>query len=534
MPKLSDAEINDILAQNDDLKTIRAESESEYELLSHYVSPKKIKDNKALLTPRCDSTAIHSNELLAASLNGTLTASHSKWFSLKLRDYGLNQNKEVKEWLQLCEDKIYLAIRQSNFNSEAFEVYLDLGCFGTGCLLCEEKEIVYPGFNGLLFRSTPFSEYCISENAEGVVNTVFREFKITSKAAVRKWANAEKNEKIKKLSESNPYEYIDILHCVYPSEENDRQFLSYYISIEDKVLLHDQVYHSFPYCVPRWAKTSGSVYGYGPGHVALPDIKTLNKAKELDLESWALDILPPTFEKEYSVIGSLRMQPAARNIAKDRDSIWTLNRNVRYDVTQIKEEAIRTSIRQIFYSDQLKLQEGPEMTATEVQVRYELMQRLLGPTIGRLENEFLNVLIERVFDILTRAGVLPVAPAILTKNGASIDIEYEGPLAKSQRSAELTALKSLYSLVGELSRMKQDNSLFDLLDDDKAIITAADILGVQTRIFKDEKVVKEIRKGRAHWQATEQQKLDAERTVEGVGKLAPAMAVAKKYENPNQ
>ena len=74
----------------------------------------------------------------------------------------------------------------------------------------------------------------------------------------------------------------------------------------------------------------------------------------------------------------------------------------------MKENQLRTAIRQAYYSDQLQLQEGPQMTATEVQVRYELMQRLFN--ISRFQSEFLNPLIERVFGIMFRAGALLPEP----------------------------------------------------------------------------------------------------------------------------
>ena len=42
-----------------------------------------------------DSTAITANNLLAASLHGTLTSPSLQWFHLKLRSAELNQNRDV-------------------------------------------------------------------------------------------------------------------------------------------------------------------------------------------------------------------------------------------------------------------------------------------------------------------------------------------------------------------------------------------------------------------------------------------------------
>ena len=47
-----------------------------------------------------DSTAITANNLLAASLQGTLTSPSLPWFHLKLRDENANQNHDVQLWLE--------------------------------------------------------------------------------------------------------------------------------------------------------------------------------------------------------------------------------------------------------------------------------------------------------------------------------------------------------------------------------------------------------------------------------------------------
>ena len=72
------------------------------------------------------------------------------------------------------------------------------------------------------------------------------------------------------------------------------------------------------------------------------------------------------------------------------------------------EEQRRTAIRNVFYVDQLMLQQGPQMTATEVIQRNEEKMRLLGPVLGRLQSELLKPLIDRVFNILLRNNQLKV------------------------------------------------------------------------------------------------------------------------------
>ena len=535
MPTLTSEDIKYLIHRNDELKATRLLYEPLWEEIAQFIFPRRIgigykpTEGQKQTTVLYDATAIHSNELLAASMHGTLTPSSSKWFSLKLRDERLNTLQEVMSWLDICGDRMYLALRQSNFNSEIHEVFLDQGAFGTACMLVEEKPLTHMGFNGLQFQALQNSGYSIDEDAEGRVDTLFREFELTARAAVKKWGKENVgtriNEAVEKKKDDEKFKF---LHCVYPSGDGkvEQPFISYYIALADEKEIASKKYWEFPFMVPRWSKSSGETYGRGPGHTALPDVKTLNKAKEFGLKAWAKDLDPPTFERDGGVIGSLKLYPGGRNVARDKDAIWTMDHKIRYDVSQIKEEELRQSIRQIFYSDQLKLQEGPEMTATEVQVRYELMQRLLGPTIGRDESELMNPMIERIFGVMSRANsskfeVMPQPPAILSKMGIrEIDIEYEGPLAKAQRMSELGANKQVYAVAVDISTVQPD--VMDNLDGDMAIRNTAEIVGA-SKLLRPMEEVKQIRDERAKAQAAEQQKQDMERAALGVGKAGPGL-----------
>lgn len=537
MPTLTEDDIKFLIDRNDNLKATRLLYEPLWEEIAQFIFPRRVgigytpTQGQKQTSVLYDSTAIHSNELLAASMHGTLTPSSSKWFSLKLRDERLNRVKEVMDWLDTCGDRMYLAFRQSNFNSEIHEVFLDQGSFGTACLLIEEKPITRFGFNGLQFQALQNSGYCIDEDAEGRVDTLFREFELSARAAKKKWGEQNLGEKVRKALEKDVHKEDDkfkFLHCVYPSGDGAtaQPFISYYIGLDDKNEIVSKKYWEFPFMVPRWSKSSGEVYGRGPGHTALPDVKTLNKAKEFGLKAWAKDLDPPTFERDGGVVGSLKLYPGGRNVVSDKDAIWTMDHKIRYDVSQIKEEELRQSIRQIFYSDQLKLQEGPEMTATEVQVRYELMQRLLGPTIGRDESELMNPMIERIFGVMFRANsktfeILPPPPAILAKMGIrEIDIEYEGPLAKAQRMSELGANKQVWAVAVDMSTVAPE--VLDNLDADITIRNTAEIVGA-SKLLRSIEEVKEIREERAQQQAAEAQKQDMERAALGVGKAGPGL-----------
>ena len=151
------------------------------------------------------------------------------------------------------------------------------------------------------------------------------------------------------------------------------------------------------------------------------------------------------------------------------------------------------------------------MTATEVQVRYELMQRLLGPTLGRLQNDFLDPLVSRTFRILMRAGQLPEIPDELRQVGGEMDIEYTGPLARAQRMTEADSMTRWVNNLAPLAQIKPD--ILDNVDFDKFATELGETLGVPASNMRSEIEIKRLRKQRE--QAMAKQRMAEQATAEG-------------------
>jgi hypothetical protein len=451
-----------------------------------------------------DSTAITANNLLAASLQGTLTSPSLQWFSIKLRDNTLNEDREVQLWLEDAAKKMYEVFNETNFNTEVHELYLDMTSIGTGCIFIEEGK---EGFEKDLihFSTLHIAEYYIKENVNGYVDTVYRKYKLSARQAVQEFGEDNLGEKILQAAADKPDKMFNFIHAVEPSEDYERVFgkspiklpvHSCHLCIEDKMVVRVSGYNEFPFLVPRWAKATGEIYGRSPSYNALPDIKTLNKAVEIGLKAWSKAIDPPLLVQDDGVIGRVRMTPGGITVVRNDAAIKPLQIASNWQITDLKENQLRTAIRQAYYSDQLQLQDGPQMTATEVQVRYELMQRLLGPTLGRFQSEFLNPLIDRVFGIMFRAGAFREPPEIM--GGQQIDVEFIGPLARSQRMEEATAVERLYQLAMEIGQA--DPSVLDLINNDVAIRMRATLLGVPKSVLRGEDEVEELRQQRAEQQ----------------------------------
>ena len=545
-----------LLKRWQELQAERGQYTDLWQEIATYVMPHKANITQ-ILSPGAkqtvllfDSTAIDSAHTLAASIHGTLTPSTQPWLSLKLRQEELNGAPEVKDWLEDCSRRIHAALRASNWTTAVHEMYLDLvGPAGMGCLFVEEKAPPASGqFGGFRFAAMAPGEFVAAEDAEGRIDTVFRATMHSARAIVGKWGAIAVGEKIRDMAASKPDQKFTVLQAVMPNAEYARglpdqgalnaPWRSCYLVVETRQKLAEGRFDEFPFLCPRWAKTSGEVYGRGPSHTALPDIKTLNTVKEFLLKAAPLAMFPPTIELDDSVIGEPDLRPYGRNIVNAMGSrnlsetFGFMQTGLKMDLSQIVIGDLRQSIRRIYFSDQLELQEGPQMTATEVQVRFELMQRLLGPTLGRLEHEFLNPLVERCFALMARGRALLPVPEALLAQGLELpdlDVEYEGPLARAQRTVELTAQDRVFGFVAALTQAlaaagvppAQAAAPWDVLKLDDWIRTRAEITGVRSDDLASEDEVEAIRAARAEALEAEAQKQTILQGAEAAGKAAP-------------
>jgi|SRR5215472_1689983 len=505
----------------------------EWQELADYVLPRK---NSILVrrTPGAkrtqkvfDSTAIRATELLAASMHGTLTPSWLRWFYIETDDDDLNEMQDCAEWLDNTGLTILAEFNKSNFDSEIHETYLDLIVFGTASLWFDEAPAKAGKFGGFLFSSVPIGRYAVAEGPDGRVNTFYRSWTMSAESIRMRWKDEANSADLDTLNPDYPY---DVIHCVRPATNgtgivNQFKWTSEWFLYKQRKILEQKGYFEFPVMCPRWSKVNGETYGRGPTHTAIPDIRSLNKIKELELKATAKTIDPPMKQLAGDVVGPIRLVPGGNTTVRNMEGLAPLLQGIDFKVSNLKSEELRNSIREIYYSDQLQLHEGPQMTAEEVRVRYELMQRVLGPALGRFEVELLKPLIDRAFNVCKRANLLPPIPpsmlqALQTKS-IQLKIRYEGPLARAQKSADISSVQALIQTMSGVMQAKPE--VMDIIDWDGIFRDAATTLGVAPKNIRDINQVNQIRQQ----QVQAQQQQNAPEQMAGAAKqLAPMVRAA--------
>lgn len=530
----------------DALHSVRRTVEEHWQLIERFVVPgrgKFFQDERSEheITWRrrelYDSTAPMACQSLAASIHGSLTSPATKWFDLRFRNPLAREDQVAKEWLEDCAERMFKAIQDSNFNIEASECYLDLTSFGTTVLIEEPvNEFDYEGvdFQCALIRSCFFEM-----NFDRSVRNFYRRLELTAGQLIDKFGINEVPERIRQQYQAagEVDRKYTVIFCIYQRDDrrmaNVQQMMApslrpygwMYVMHDDATQIGPEGgYYEQPAFVARWRMMSGSQWGYSPAMLALPDILTLNEMVRLILRAGEKVIDPPTLTSERGLLGDLDLEPGGLSVVRDVEQVRPYESGARFDVSELQKDNLQQSIRQVFHVDQLELKESPAMTATEVRVRYELMQRLLGPTLGRLQNDFLDPLIMRTFNIMLRGGALSPPPDEARDEQGILDIEYTGPLAKAQKMAEVEGMERWVGSIVALAEVFPE--LRDLVDTDDYGRNLAEVLGVPSDNVKDPTVVERVRRQRAQQMEKERQAMMAEQTgkaMEAQGKGAGAV-----------
>jgi hypothetical protein len=552
----TDARVEHCLREYATLKTQRLSWEPTWQAIADTMVP-AANDIVSVRTPGTqrtqrlyDGTALQAGQLLTGHINAGVTNFATRWFGLRMAEQKVTWSLETKEWLDACSQIMLEHLNASMAPNAVHEMLLSYVYFGTGGLFVDEQPMLDAprrGFRGLQTRSQPISSYCIAENAIGLVDTAYRELELSPRQAEQWFGYEALHDTVKAQLEQGESRHVPApyLHAVYPRRRYgasrlpaDWRYSACYIDVQHRSCVQESGYQWFPYLYPRWSKLkTWSPWGFGPGHLALPDTLTLNAMDQDVLMQLARAINPPYWTDDDSAVGRVSLLPGAINPLTRGSQIAPMLPAWQPDVIKLGMEERRQRIKNVFFIDQLMMLPPPtdpgHMTAYEVSQRVALMQRLMGAAFMRLLNEFLNPFLDIVFQILLQAGELPDIPEEVAQAAMQgmnrIEVNYEGPLARAQRGEELEGIQGTLLLAQQISAATGTLEIYDNLDLDDALRRTGAVLGAPPTLLRDKKMVDALRAQRQQSQAQQAQLQQMGQMAEAAGKAAPALSALQEF-----
>ena len=383
-----------------------------------------------------DSTAINSTQRFANRMQSGIFPPQRKWCRLEPgTDIPVDRKMEAQAALDVYSDKMFSALKQSNFDIAIGEFLLDL-CVGTAVMMVQPGDDVNP------INFIPVPQYLVAfeEGADGQVDNVYRRIRMKGEAVQRQWSDAKIPSSLQKKIDDKPTDDVELIEAtIYDAQRGD--YCYHVIHKESKTEIVYRRMEISPWIVSRYAKVAGEIYGRGPLITALPDVKTLNKTLELVLKNASLSIAGVYTAADDGVLNPNTVKimpgaiiPVARNGGPQGESLRPLPRAGDFNVSQIVMNDLRMNIKRILLDESLPPDNMSARSATEVAERMKELAQNLGSAFGRLINETMVPLVTKILDVMNERGLIDLP---LKVNGLEIRIAPVAPLAMSQAMEEV-------------------------------------------------------------------------------------------------
>jgi hypothetical protein len=496
----------------------------------HFLSGGFINPGEKKTEKQIDSTAPSALMRFASVMESVVTPRGQTWHNLRPTNHWLKRDRQVALWFEQVNDIIfrYRYAPDANFATVQSEGYVSLGAFGTKCKFIDKPS---KGV-GLRYKTIPLNEIQIKENHQGVVDTVYRSFKLKGRQIMQQFGKAVDPQVFREYEAGQDKDW-DVVHVVRPNNDRDprvltakgKKFESLYLCKKTKKILQHGGYDMIPYIVSRYTTIPGEKYGRSPAMSVLPAIKLLNEQKRTVLLQGQKSVNPVIFMHDDGVLDGANIAPGAFNMggvsADGRLLVHALptgnlavGRDMMEDERMTINDAFLITLFQI-------LIETPTMTATEVLERAREKAALLAPIAGRQESEDLSPSVDREIDLLIQQGLLPPMPPALQDVQIGYEIDFDSPMSRMQKAESAAGTLRWIQMGAELAAQTQNPAAMDAINIDATMAYLAEAQGVRVSCINDMVAIDEMRQGRQQQQAT-QQMIDA----------APSMASMLKAAQP--
>ena len=490
------------------------------------------------------SGCIYAQRLSAGLISGKSSPT-SPWFRLRVGKIDSTKTSPVSLWLAECERLMYLIFAESNFYNSMAVFYHDLVIFGTAIVL------LYEDFESVINCINPCAgEYYLDIDGKYRPRIFYREFTFTVAACVNEFGYDNCTPSTQALYDdptgSGRTRELIIAHSIEPNDDGNARAFGFPESFAYREcywewggstgpqggisappqFLRKSGYYEQVAIAGRWDLVSNDAYGRCPAMDALPDqkqvqLETRRKAQAIDkmvnpplvadvqLKNQPANLTPGgiTYVQGFASAG----KPGFASVYETKFPVQEITADL---------EMVKARMGQTFFNDILRVASQYETRSNVTAVEWDLRKSeslvMLGPVLERIDNEVLKPIIERVFAIANRSGILPPAPPEV--QGQMMNIEFVSMLAQAQKATASAGIERLFQLAGGLVGV--DPSVMDNIDVDEALDQYSYLLNNSPKIIRSPEELQAIRQQRAQQQAQAQQAQIAQQLSAGAKNLS--------------
>jgi hypothetical protein len=475
-----------------------------------------------------DSTGTLAARNLAAGIFSGVCPPTRPWIKYKWGKINSAMTGPIPIWLKQCEDLTNAVLSASGFYTSMAIFFFDLVVFGTAALL------IYEDFDNVISTVNPaFGEYYVDIDGKYRPVIFYREFTYTISQTVDEFGFENCSSNIQQVYDNASGAYLTreviIAHAIEPNTDPEKYGIPTHFKYREtywewggtanpqggtiaKGFLRKRGFNERAAIVGRWDLVANDPYGRSVGMDALPDIKQLQQETRRKAQGIDKGINPPLVADVQ-----LKNQPASLlpggitflqgMMSTGNDGMKPTYGSWKPDISAITEDIkeVRQRIKDTFFNSLFQTASQFETRSNITNMEWDMRKSeslvMLGPVLDRLRFEVLAPALDRVWGLMSRAGIIPPPPPEVA--GKDIDVEFVSVLQTSQQAAMAGSIERILQMAQTLAGI--DPAVTDNVDFDEAFDIYASLLSVDPRIIRTPASLISIRQRREAQQQQQQQ-----------------------------
>jgi hypothetical protein len=415
-----------------------------------------------------DNTAIVSTFRFAGQLQNDLFPPGQPFFKLApgpIAELAMSKEELVEGERELGKitKVVQACFLTGEWDQAAHEMCLDLAV-GTGALLMPEGD----GDRPVRFVNVPSDEVAIEPGPYGDLALVSWKTRMTRRQIRAAFPKGNFDVDFMRGDNANPDEELELRQEFIDEGKAGWRFVAYCDACKTAIVTTH--YRTRPIAVPRYYRVPGEAYGRGPVLLALPTIKTLNKAMELTLKAAAIQMLGiwgyrpgGAFNPDTVRVAPGAMWPMGSTGGVMGPDVTRLDPAAgKIDVGNLITQELRTQVQAALHDVQLGPEAGTPKSATEIMARMKRISENYMGAFGRLVHEIVPVVVRRAIECCYNVGLI--------KHDVKIDellvkTVVLSPIAAALKAAALSTIVEFMQLVATVKGEPHAVELLVKVDD---------------------------------------------------------------------
>ena len=474
-----------------------------------------------------------------------------KFFSIHVDDEDLDESDAERAFLEKLTEIQYRAMTDpgANLVIARGQANHDFAAFGNA-VIKYGKNIAG---DGLLYRNYHLRDCAWSENAEGKVDLLHRNWCPSARQLVAHFRDKVSSDVNRAIQLNDPDKTFPCRHVVLPSRlypyktKGGREFpfVSLYVECESQTVLEEVGLGYFCYVVPRWQLVSGSQYGASMAtSILLPDGRTMQVVVRTIREAGEKYVDPPMIAVGDAIRGDIGLYAGGiTNVDAEYDeNLGEVLRPVTRDrggfpIGVEIAQALKEDIGKGWFLDKIKLPETSyQMTATQVRRIIQEHIRSAGPITKPIQASYNHPLCDGTFQLLSQEKVFPFDQMPESLQGRDLKFKFRSPLDELVEQNEADTYIDIRDRI-LFPAMQVDPSLAEIADFEAATRDAMRSAGWKAKWMKPKEAVAAARERQAQQDQIAEmagQIGTAGQVAEQAGKGLDALATAGQGAQPSQ